>query len=324
MIKIPAMKIVVLDGYALNPGDLSWDEMKEFGEVVVHDRTPAAKILERATGADVILTNKTPVREEIINQLPDLKFIGVLATGYNIIDVSAATAKGVIVSNIPDYGSYSVAQLTMALLLELCHRVQRHGDTVREGKWAASKDWCYWEYPLIELAGKTMGLIGFGSIGQKVGNMATAFGMNILGAARKKSDQSHRKNFRWVEVPELLEHSDVVSIHCPLTSETKGLINSRSLGTMKSHAFLLNTSRGPIIVDEDLAEALNQGVIAGAGIDVLSIEPPEKDNPLFKAKNCIITPHIAWATREARARLMNMAVNNLRAFVEGTPTNVVR
>lgn len=318
------MKIVVLDGYPLNPGDLSWEGVKKLGELVVYDRTPTEKILEHAAGADVLLTNKVPVREAVINQLPDLKFIGVLATGYNIIDVSAANKKGVVVSNIPDYGSYSVAQLTMALLLELCHHVQRHSDTVREGKWASSIDWCYWDYPLTELAGKTMGIIGYGNIGQKVGDMATAFGMNILGAARTQRDQSQRKNFRWVEIPELLAVSDVVSIHCPLTPETKGLINSRSLGTMKSEAFLLNTSRGPIIVDQDLAAALDQGVIAGAGIDVLSVEPPQKDNPLFKAKNCIITPHIAWATKGARTRLMNMAVDNLQAFVNGKPVNVVR
>ena len=317
------MKIVVLDGYALNPGDLDWNGFRKLGELVVHDRTPADEILERAAGADVLLTNKTPLREAIINQLPDLKFIGVLATGYNIIDVDAARQNGVIVSNIPDYGSYSVAQLTMALLLELCHRVQRHSDTVREGKWAGSKDWCYWDYPLIELAGKSMGIIGFGSIGQKVGDMATAFGMNVFGAARSRKDQSHRKNFSWLEIPELMKVSDVVSIHCPLTPETKGLINARSLRTMKKGAFLLNTSRGPIIEDKDLSDALNQGVIAGAGIDVLSVEPPRTDNPLFSARNCIITPHIAWATQEARARLMNMALHNLSAFIQGAPVNVV-
>lgn len=318
------MKIVVLDGYALNPGDLSWDGFEELGDLAVYDRTSPAEILSRAAGANVLLTNKTPVRKEIIDQLPDLKFIGVLATGYNIIDVDAAGKKDIIVSNIPDYGSYSVAQLTMALLLELCHHAQRHSDSVREGKWAASKDWCYWDYPLVELAGKNMGIIGFGSIGQKVGDMATAFGMNLLGAARTTSDQSHRKNFRWVDIPELLEQSDVVSIHCPLTPETKGLINSRTLGMMKKSAFLLNTSRGPIIVDEELADALNRNVIAGAGIDVLSIEPPKKDNPLFKAQNCIVTPHIAWATKEARTRLMQLAAENLRAFVSGTPVNVVK
>lgn len=317
------MKIVVLDGYALNPGDLSWKAFEEFGEVIVHDRTTPDQIVERAQGATVLLTNKTPVREKVINVLPDLRFIGVLATGYNIIDVDAAHKRGIIVSNIPDYGSYSVAQLTMALLLELCHHVQRHSDSVRSGKWASSIDWSYWEYPLVELAGKTMGIIGFGNIGNKVADMAASFGMNVLGSARTHSDQSHRNYFRWANVPELLAESDVVSIHCPLTPETKGLINSQSLRSMKKTAFLLNTSRGPIIVDEDLSDALDNDVIAGAGIDVLSVEPPHKDNPLFRAKNCIITPHIAWATREARSRLMTMAVQNLHAFATGIPVNIV-
>jgi glycerate dehydrogenase len=317
------MKIVVLDGHALNPGDLSWSGFEKFGDVIVHERTSPDKFLERAKDADVLFTNKTPVREEFINQLPALKFIGVLATGYNIIDIEAVNRKGIVVSNIPDYGSYSVAQLTFALLLELCHHVQRHSDSVREGAWAASKDWSYWNYPLVELYGKTIGIIGFGSIGRKVGDMATAFGMNVLGTARTHSDQSHRKNFRWVDVPELLAQSDVVSIHCPLTPQTNGMINTKTLGSMKESAFLLNTSRGPIVADADLADALDRGVIAGAGIDVLSIEPPREDNVLFKAKNCIITPHIAWATKEARTRLMGMAVDNLRAFAEGRPINVV-
>lgn len=317
------MRIVVLDGYALNPGDLSWDRLKKFGEVTVYDRTSPDEFIARAKDAEVLLTNKTPVREEVIGKLPALRFIGVLATGYNIVDVDAASRRGIIVSNIPDYGSYSVAQLTFALLLELCHHVQRHSDSVHEGAWAASKDWCYWKYPLTELFGKTMGIIGFGSIGRKVGDMATAFGMNLVATARTRSDQSHRKNFRWVDIPELLSESDVVSIHCPLTPETKGLINARSLAGMKNSAILLNTSRGPIIVDAELADALNTGVIAGAGIDVLSVEPPHQDNPLFTAKNCIITPHIAWATKEARTRLMGMAVDNLEAFVKGHPENVV-
>lgn len=318
------MKIVVLDGYALNPGDLSWDGFKELGELVVYDRTTQEEILSRSMEADVLLTNKTPIRENVINALPRLKFVGILATGYNIVDVETASRKGIIVSNIPEYGTYSVAQLTFALLLELCHHVQRHSDTVREGKWAASKDFSYWDFPLVELAGKTMGIIGFGNIGQKVGDMATAFGMNVVGSARRKSDQSHRKKFQWMEIPDLLEQSDVVSIHCPLTPETQGLINGKTIATMKKSAFLLNTSRGPIVVDSDLANALNDEVIAGAGIDVLTVEPPQKDNPLFKAKNCIITPHIAWATKEARTRLMEMAVRNLEGFLAGNPINVVR
>jgi glycerate dehydrogenase len=318
------MKIVVLDGYALNPGDLSWDAFIGLGDLTVHDRTSPEEVLKRASGAEILLTNKTPVREQVIQQLPQLKYIGVLATGYNIIDVDAASRNNVVVANIPDYGSYSVAQLTFALLLELCHHVQRHSDSVRAGNWASSKDWSYWEYPLVELAGKTMGIIGFGNIGQRVGDIAAAFGMDVLGASRKQSDQSHRKNFRWASIAKLLEQSDVVSIHCPLTPETKGLINGRSVRTMKPSSFLLNTSRGPIIVDEDLSDALNADVIAGAGIDVLSVEPPHSNNPLFTAKNCIITPHIAWATKEARTRLINMAVANVKAFLQGNPVNVVR
>jgi glycerate dehydrogenase len=317
------MKIVVLDGYTLNPGDLSWDELKKLGELMVYDRTPVDKVVERAANAEILFTNKTPVTEDAINNLPSLKFIGVLATGYNIVNTEAAKAKGIVVANVPGYGTASVVQMTFALLLELCLRVQRHSDSAMEGKWANSADWCYWDYPLVELSGKTIGIIGFGNIGQKVADVATAFGMNIIGNSRHWTDQTHRSNFRWAEIPELLVQSDVVSIHCPLFPETKGLINKESLRTMKKSSFLLNTSRGPIMVDEDLADALNKDVIAGAGIDVLSVEPPSKDNPLFSAKNCIITPHIAWATKEARIRLMNTTVSNLSAFINGSPVNVV-
>jgi len=317
------MKIVVLDGYTLNPGDLSWEGLEKLGDVTVYDRTPADQVLERAKEADIIFTNKTPLGEDLLSQLPALKFIGVLATGYNIINTEVARKNGVVVSNVPGYGTASVVQLTFALLLELTQHVQRHSDSVRDGKWTKSIDWCFWDYPLIELAGKTMGIIGFGSIGEQVGDIATAFGMNIIGSKRHPTDQSHRKNFRWAEIPELLEQSDVVSIHCPLLPETKGLINKDNLARMKPSALLLNTSRGPIVVDQDLADALNNGVIAGAGIDVLSAEPPAADNPLFTAKNCLITPHIAWATKEARTRLMDSTVNNLAAFLNGKPVNVV-
>ena len=317
------MKIVILDGYTLNPGDLSWDELKKLGDVVIHDRTPADKVVERAKDAEIVFTNKTPIGEEALNQLLSLKYIGVLATGYNIVNTEVAKAKGIVVANVPGYGTSSVVQLTFALLLELCLHVQRHSDSVMEGKWAKSADWCYWDYPLVELSGKTIGIIGFGRIGQQVGDVATAFGMNIIGNSRHWTDQSQRPNFRWAEIPELLAQSDVVSIHCPLFPDTKGLINKESLKSMKSSAFLLNTSRGPIIVDEDLADALNNDVIAGAGIDVLSAEPPSKENPLFSAKNCIITPHIAWATKEARARLLDTTVSNLSAFLRGNPVNVV-
>ncbi|MGI8634240.1 MAG: D-2-hydroxyacid dehydrogenase [Segetibacter sp.] len=317
------MKIVILDGYTLNPGDLSWDELKKLGDVTIYDRTPVDKVVERSTGAEIVFTNKTPVTEDAINSLPSLKFIGVLATGYNIVNTEVAKAKGIIVANVPGYGTPSVVQMTFALLLELCQHVQQHSEAVREGKWARSPDFCFSDYPLVELEGKTLGIIGFGSIGQQVGDVATAFGMNIIGNSRTWTNQSHRPNFRWAEVPELLAQSDVVSIHCPLFPETKGLINKETLRTMKRSAFLLNTSRGPIIVDNDLANALNDEVIAGAGIDVLSVEPPSKDNPLFAAKNCIITPHIAWATKEARARLMDTTVSNLAAFLNGNPVNVV-
>lgn len=317
------MKIVILDGYTLNPGDITWDGLKKLGDVVIYDRTPEDQIIERAMGAEIIFTNKTPLAEDVIKQLTSLKFIGVLATGYNVVDTEAAKARGVVVTNIPGYGTASVVQMTFALLMELCLHVQRHSDSVLDGKWSRSADFCYWDYPLVELAGKTMGIIGFGNIGQQVGDVATAFGMNIIGNDRHRTDQSHRSNFRWAEVAELLQQSDVVSIHCPLFPDTKWLINKESVRQMKSSAFLLNTSRGPLIVDEDLADALNQNIIAGAGIDVLSVEPPRKDNPLFTAKNCIITPHIAWATKEARTRLMDIAVNNLSAFLEGNPVNVV-
>lgn len=317
------MKIVILDGYTLNPGDLSWDELKKFGEVVIFDRTPADKVAERGEGASVLITNKTPIGEDVFNQLTELKYIGVTATGYNIVNTAAAKTRGVVVTNVPGYGTASVVQLTFALLLELCLHVQRHSDAVKEGRWAASADFCFWDFPLMELAGKTMGIIGFGNIGQQAGDVATAFGMQIIGNSRTETDQSHRKNFKWASVPELLQQSDVVSIHCPLFAETTGLINKESLQMMKSTAFLINTSRGPIIIEQDLADALNNGIIGGAGIDVLSAEPPLKDNPLFTAKNCIITPHIAWATKEARARLMKSTAANLAAFLEGNPINIV-
>ncbi|NEU66338.1 D-2-hydroxyacid dehydrogenase [Spirosoma agri] len=317
------MKIVVLDGYTLNPGDISWKELEKLGELTVYDRTAADDVVERAQDAEIIFTNKVPLGEDVLAKLPKLKFIGILATGYNIVNTDVAKKNGVIVSNVPGYSTASVVQLSFALLLELTLHVQRHSDSVMDGKWARSADFCFWDYPLIELADKTMGIIGFGSIGEKVADAATAFGMNVIGSKRHRTDQSHRKNFKWAEIPELLAQSDVVSIHAPLTPETQGLINKENLALMKPTAFLLNTSRGPLVVDQDLADALNNGVIAGAGIDVLSKEPPAADNPLFKAKNCLITPHIAWATKEARTRLMAITVDNLSAFINGNPVNVV-
>lgn len=317
------MKIVVLDGYTLNPGDLSWEALEKLGDLTVYDRTPADQVLERAKEAEILFTNKTPLGQDVLANLPALKFIGVLATGYNIIDTETAKKNGIVVTNVPGYSTLSVVQLTFALLLELTLHVQRHSDSVMEGKWARSADFCFWDFPLIELADKTMGIIGFGSIGEKVADVATAFGMNVIGSKRHQTDQSHRKNFRWAEIPELLAQSDVVTIHTPLSLETKSLINKDRLSLMKPTAFLLNTSRGPLVVDQDLADALNNGVIAGAGIDVLSTEPPAADNPLFTAKNCLITPHIAWATKEARTRLMAITVDNLTQFLTGNPVNVV-
>lgn len=317
------MKIVVLDGFALNPGDLSWAGLEQLGGLIVYERTPASLVLERSIGADIIFTNKTPVVKQVIDQLPALRYIGVLATGYNIVDTEAAKARNIPVVNVPGYSTASVVQLTFALLLELCHHVQKHSDAVMNLKWAHHADFSFHDFPLIELSGKTMGIIGFGSIGQGVADVAAAFGMNVIASSRTQTNQLHRSNFKWASTTELLQQSDVVSIHCPLFPETKGLINSDSLQLMKPSAFLINTSRGPIVVEEDLAAALNQNQIAGAGIDVLSAEPPSENNPLFTAKNCIITPHIAWATKEARSRLMDITVQNLAAFLNGHPVNVV-
>jgi glycerate dehydrogenase len=317
------MKIVVLDGYTLNPGDLSWEGLKKLGDVEVYDRTSSELIIARAKNAEILFTNKTPLNETVLSQLPELKYIGVLATGYNVVDIEAAKKRNVFVTNIPTYGTKSVAQMVFALILEQCQHVQDHSTAVRSGVWSHSMDFCFWNYPLIELADKTIGIVGFGRIGQAVADIAQAFGMNILGYDKVKSNQSSRKNFRWVELSELLDQSDFISLHCPLLNDTKGLINIDTLRIMKKSAFLINTSRGPLIIDKDLADALNNGIIAGAGLDVLSIEPPESGNPLLSAKNCLITPHISWATREARARLMDIAVNNLAEFIRGNSVNVV-
>ncbi|NJD04504.1 MAG: D-2-hydroxyacid dehydrogenase [Ruminiclostridium sp.] len=317
------MKIVCLDGYTLNPGDLRWDDVKSIGEFVLYDRTPKELIEERSLGSEILLTNKTPLSAEAIGKLPGLKYIGVLATGYNVVDIKAAAQNGIVVTNVPTYGTYSVAQFVMALLLELCHHVQHHSDAVREGKWSKCTDFCFWNYPLIELAGKTMGIIGFGRIGRQVANIASALGMNIIAADSYKSNAPDMENFKWAEIPELLKESDVVSLHCPLFPETEKLINKDTINLMKPSSFLINTSRGGLVVDTDLAEALNSGRLAGAGLDVLSIEPPAADNRLLTTRNCLVTPHIAWATKEARARLMDTVVENIKAFVAGNPVNVV-
>lgn len=320
-----ALKLVAIDGYTLNPGDLSWDQWRQFGDIMVYDRTPyeTSAIVDRCAGAAAVLTNKTPFTAATLAQLPELKYIGVTATGYNMVDIAAAKRQGIVVTNVPGYGTASVVQMTFALLLELTLHVQRHSDAVMEGRWSRSPDFSFWDYPLVELSGKTIGIIGMGHIGGKVADIAAAFDMTVIANSRTRTNQSHRPNFTWAAIPELLAQSDVVSIHCPLFPETLGLINKETLSLMKPTAFLLNTSRGLIIVEKDLADALNTGRIAGAGLDVLSVEPPPGSNPLFKAKNCIITPHISWATKEARTRLMTATLANFAAWRSGLPINVL-
>ncbi len=317
------MRITVLDGFTTNPGDLSWDEIGRLGDLTVYDRTPRELTAERSAGSEILLTNKTVLDNELLRSLPDLRYVGVLATGYNVIDTDEASRLGITVTNIPAYSTSSVAQLTFALILELCFHVQRHSDSVMQGKWSGSADFTFRDYPLTELAGKTIGIIGFGTIGRKVCEISMAFGMKVLASSRSRKDAPECSDFEWAETEELLSLSDIVSIHCPLTPETAGMINMSRLRMMKKNAFLINTSRGPIIVEKDLADALNEGIIAGAGLDVLASEPPAGDNPLLKAKNCIITPHIAWATIESRRRLMDQAAKNIQAFLAGAPVNVV-
>ncbi len=318
------MKITVLDGYCLNPGDLSWDALRAIGELEVFDRTRPAQVAERAAGAEIAFTNKTIVSAEALAQLPALRYIGVLATGYNIVDVEAAHRHGIVVTNIPTYGTASVAQFVFALLLELCHNVKLHADAVRAGEWTRCPDFSFWKTPLIELAGKTMGIIGFGRIGRHTARIADALDMRVMASDTYHGEEPDYPGFRWGSVEEVLRESDAVSLHAPLFPETHGMINATSLKLMKPSAFLINTSRGPLVVDQDLADALNAGRLAGAGVDVLSIEPPPAGNPLLTARNCLVTPHIAWATKEARARLMNLAVENLTAFLAGQPKNVIR
>lgn len=317
------MKIVVLDGYTLNPGDLSWAELASLGEVRVYARTAEDEILSRAEGADALLTNKTPLHAETLAQLPGLKYIGVLATGYNVVDIDAARAKSISVTNIPDYGTQSVAQMVMGHILAFCHRIESHSEAVKNGAWTNAPDWCFWQSPQIELAGKTLGIIGLGRIGHQVARLASAFGMRVQATAHHQRPINDIPDFRWASLPDLLRTSDFISLNCPLTPQTEGLINRERLSLMKPSAFLINTARGGLIVEADLAEALNTGMIAGAGLDVLSSEPPSADNPLPSAQDVIITPHMAWATREARQRLINLAVSNLSAYLRGQPQNLV-
>ncbi len=320
------MKIVVLDGYTENPGDLSWKPMEALGELTVYDRTPlndTGEVIKRIGDAQAVITNKTPLPKEVFDACPSIRYVGVLATGYNVVDVAAAKEKGIPVCNIPTYGTNAVAQFAIAMLLEICHHVAHHSDAVHAGRWENNADWCFWDYPLIELADKTMGIIGFGRIGQATGRLAQALGMNVLAFDSHQNPSLVSDTCNYASLDELLEKSDVIALHCPLFPETQGIINKNTIAKMKDGVIILNNSRGPLIVEQDLADALNSGKVYAAGLDVVSTEPIQGSNPLLKAKNCIITPHISWAPKESRQRLMDIAVKNLKAFVSGTPTNVV-
>lgn len=319
------MRIVVLDGYTENPGDLSWAGLEALGELTVYDRTPEGpqEVIRRISDAEAVYTNKTPLTTEVFEACPSLRFVGVLATGYNVVDVKAAQKYDVTVSNIPTYGTNAVAQFAIALLLEICHHVGLHDQAVHAGRWENCEDWCFWDAPLIELCSKTMGIIGFGRIGQATAKIARAMGMEVLAYDTYPTDEG-RELARYVELETLLRASDVIALHCPLLPQTKGIINRESIARMKDGVILLNNSRGPLIEEKDLAEALDSGKVYYAGLDVVSTEPIRGDNPLLKAKNCLITPHISWAAKESRQRLMDIAVDNLRQFVQGHPINVVR
>ena len=316
------MKIIVLDGYGLNPGDLSWSGMEALGELTVYDRTSPSELLERSADAEVLITNKTLITAEDMSALPQLKYIGVLATGYNVVDIDAAKSHGIVVTNIPAYSTSSVAQMVFAHLLNITQRVGYYADENKQGRWTKSADFCYWDTPLMELDGKKMGIVGFGNIGQATARIAQAFGMEVC-VVTSKEQSSLPVGMKKMELDELFTSCDVVSLHCPLTPTTKEMVNANRLKLMKPQAILINTGRGPLVNEQDLADALNEGRIAGAGLDVLSVEPSQKDNPLLSAKNCFITPHIAWATKEARIRLMNIAVENLKAYQEGHIINNV-
>jgi glycerate dehydrogenase len=319
------MNIVILDGYTENPGDLSWEGLEKLGKVTVYDRsslTDPKESISRIGNAEAVIVNKTPITAEVINACPSIRYVGVLATGYNVVDVNAAKAKGIVVTNIPTYGTAAVGQFAIALLLEICHHIGHHDKTVHDGRWEKSADWCYWDYPLIELADKTMGVIGFGRIGQVTGGIAKSLGMKVLAYDGHPND-SGRQIAEYVSLDELFARSDVICLHCPLFPETTGMINKANIAKMKDGVILINNSRGPLVVEADLAEALNSGKVYAAGLDVVSTEPIKGDNPLLKAKNCIITPHISWAPKESRQRLMDIAVDNLAAFVKGRAVNVV-
>lgn len=319
------MKIIILDGYTLNPGDLSWEMLEKLGDLKVYDRTVYndQQIIKAIENADVIFTNKTPLSKKVLQNVPSVKYIGVLATGFNIVDVNAAKEMGITVTNIPGYSTTAVAQMTLALILEICHHVGAHNYAVKGGEWTNSKDFCFWNYPLIELDGKTLGIIGFGRIGQATAKLAQAFGMKILTTGSRKKPELETDTCKYTSLDMLLAESDVISLHCPLTDKTEGIINKDNISKMKDGVIIINTSRGPLVVEKDLKDALQSGKVSNAAVDVVSREPIIKENELLKAKNCIITPHIAWAPKESRMRLMNTAVKNLELFLQGNPVNVV-
>ncbi|MEC9489749.1 MAG: D-2-hydroxyacid dehydrogenase [Halanaerobiales bacterium] len=322
------MKIVVLDGYALNPGDLSWEGIKELGEVEIYERTPEARILERAQGAEILLTNKTPLNRETIEKLPDLNYIGVLATGYNVIDTEAASENDIVVTNVPTYGTNAVAQFVMALLLETAHHVGEHNRAVKNGQWAEADDFCFWNYPLIELKNKTLGLVGYGSIGQRTAELALAFGMEIIVYDRSpekkiEDPEIETEEVEFVDLLDLYRRSEVISLHCPLTERTEGMINKATIAQMQEGVIIINTARGGLIVEPDLAAALEAGKVKTAAVDVLSAEPPAASNPLLNSDQAIVTPHIAWASQEARQRLMETVVDNLKNYLAGSVVNQV-
>ena len=320
-----SMKIVVLDGYTENPGDLSWGGLEALGELTVYDRTSLTdeqESIDRIGDAEMVFTNKTPITKKIIDACPGLKFIGVLATGYNVVDTAYAREKGIPVSNVPTYGTASVSQFSIALLLEVCHHIGHHSESVHQGNWANNADWCYWDYPLIELEGKTIGIIGFGRIGQQEGKIAKALGMNVIAYDVYPNDFG-REIGEYVELDELYARADVITLHCNLTPENTGMINKDSIAKMKDGVILINNARGQLINEQDVTDALNSGKMAAAGLDVVYTEPIRADNPLLGAKNCIITPHISWAPKESRQRIMDCSVANAEAFLRGEPQNVV-
>ena len=320
------MKIVILDGYTENPGDLSWEGLEKLGDLTVYDRTSLTdvqEVIDRIGDAEIVFTNKTPMPREVFDTCTNIRYVGVLATGYNVVDVDAAKEKNIPVCNIPTYGTAAVGQFAIALLLEICHHVGHHDKAVDEGRWENNPDWCFWDYPLIELDGKVMGIIGYGRIGQATGRIAQALGMKVLAYDAYRNPALESETCQYADLDEVLAKSDVIALHCPLFSETEGMINRESIAKMKDGVIILNNSRGPLIVEKDLAEALNSGKVAAAGLDVVSTEPIKGENPLLKAKNCILTPHISWAPKESRQRLMDIAVDNLEAFLRKEAQNVV-